>query len=66
MAPKIDYGRILDKRECPGCRYNRPGTKGDCMIKLHFVYGRPATENMAAWMEKQVFSGVCKQRSAKR
>lgn len=65
MAPKINYGKILEQRECPGCRYSRPGTKSECAIKMHFVYGRPVSEGMEAWMEKQVFSGACKQRRPK-
>lgn len=65
MAAKIDYARILEQRECPGCRYNKPGAKSDCMIKLHVVFGSPVNETMEDWIMKQVFSGVCKQRKAK-
>lgn len=65
MPRKINYAKILEQRECPGCKYNKPGAKSDCMIKLHYVYGAPVTDNMRQWMEKQVFSGACKQRSVK-
>lgn len=65
MSAKINYARILETRECPGCISNKPGRKSDCMIKLHVVYGKPVAENMRAWIEKQIFSGRCKQRRAK-
>lgn len=65
MAPRINYASILEKRECPGCVYNKPGRKSDCQIKLHIVYGTPVNQPMEEWIMKQVFSGVCKQRKAK-
>lgn len=65
MTAKLNYARILETRECPDCKFNKPGTKGDCMIKLHVVHGAPIAENMKAWIEKQIFSGACKQRKAK-
>ena len=64
MAP-LNYARILEQRECPLCKFNKPGTKGDCMIKRHVVFGAPVAENMKAWIEKQIFSGACKQRKVK-
>lgn len=60
--PKINIARILEQRECPGCANNKPGTKGDCGIKLHIVYGQQVSEAMDAWMQNQVMTGVCKQR----
>ena len=59
---EMDYARILETRECPGCANNRPGTKGDCQIKLHVVFGAPVLDTMAEWMHKQIFTGACKQR----
>ena len=65
MAAKINYARILEQRECPGCRYSKPGRKSDCQIKLHIVYGSPVNKSMEEWIMKQVFSGYCKQRKAR-
>ena len=65
MMPKMNYAKILEQRECPSCKYNKPGTKGDCMIKQHVVFGLPVASNMRAWIEKQIFTGVCKQRKVK-
>lgn len=62
---KINYASILERRECPDCLNNKPGLKSDCQIKLHIVYGTPVSESMKAWIEKQVFSGSCKQRRTK-
>ena len=62
---KMNYANILETRECPGCIYNKPGLKSDCQIKLNIVYGNPVSASMRQWIEKQVFTGVCKQRKAK-
>lgn len=60
--PEMDYKRILEERECPNCRSNKPGLKSDCMIKMHVLYGVPVSDVMEAWIRKQIFSGACKQR----
>ena len=63
--PKIDIAKILANRECPGCKWNKPGAKSDCTIKLHYIYGEKVSPTMEQWCEKQTMSGYCKQRSQK-
>lgn len=60
--PKINYAQILEQRECPGCANRKPGRKNDCMIFQHIVYGAKVSEQMDAWMHKQIFTGACRQR----
>lgn len=63
--PKIDIAKILSERECPGCKWNKPGTKSDCDIKLHYVYGKKISDIMELWCEYQTMSGYCRQRKQK-